>query len=57
MSTAAALHVRAAGMGDYEALCPPFDELDTVHAFNVEAERFHETSGFARSTSRLLLAA
>ena len=31
MSAAAPLRVRPAGMGDYEALCPLFDELDEFH--------------------------
>lgn len=31
MSAAAPLRVRPAGIGDYEALCPLFDELDAFH--------------------------
>jgi GNAT superfamily N-acetyltransferase len=31
MSRAVSFRVRAASMGDYDALCPLFDELDEVH--------------------------
>ena len=31
MSAAISFRVRPAGMGDYEALCPLFDELDAFH--------------------------
>jgi GNAT superfamily N-acetyltransferase len=71
MNGAVSFRVRAASMGDYDALCRRLLSESvawarqrgathvevTVHDFNQEAERFYRAFGFARSMNRLMLAA